>query len=1200
MRARRARVVGAVCALSVSTILAAPAVLQIDAAAAQARPENVLVAVEQPTSVPRGAVRSGPLPASTPLAIRVVLAPRNPAALSAFVAQVSSPSSPDYGHYVARGQFAKRFGPTSFAIDAVRTALSRDGLLITGLSPSHLVLSVQGTERNVAAALHTSFSTWRLGDGRHGYRVNGAVELPGSIARDVAGVVGTSSLVGEHSFAVRGNKLATHSEGLPAQVEPRQPPSECATAQQQLPQGTFTPEEEGDAYGLNVPWSHDDDGAGHTVALLEFAPYALSDIIFYDTCFGALPNGSTSDPLLHNVYVDGGTSKGSEAASDEPTLDIEEIRALAPDAQLNVYEGPNNVVGPLDTLQRIATDDTAQVVSISWGVCEQFSDHAAETPVFEQMAAQGQTVFAAAGDNGSSDCLEQSPAGGAPLVAASVDDPSSQPLVTGVGGLTVTSIDPLEQTVWNDCSGGIPGCLGDAGGGGISSVYPHPSWQAAPGVPTGSERGASHRDDPDLSVMADPNTGMLAFYQGTFQPYGGTSMGPPLMAAIAADDLQACGTTTFGFLNPLLYAMGRHGGDFDDVTTGTNAVATPTYKAKEFDAGPGYDMASGLGSPDPSTFLDALCDADATASASPATPGSSSTWLMTFHTGGDPYPGGTTVTLTAPPGTRLPSTTGDWVVDTSLGTDPPSAVALSTGPGSATENVAVLTISQGAPDVGEVTIQASQVFNPDAVGTASVGIADSIDPLHESAPLALSVPSPTLAALSVPGGHSPITAAIGSSGVDVTATVTDGSGDVVTGQPVTFETTGHAVVHDTTTTTDDAGQLHFELRDDRAEPATVTVESSGTPLGSLAVTFTDPWHTSSTTSEPHSGEVTGIASVAATGGSGFVAVARTANGHLDVARSGGARIVVSPLVATGTLPLAASDPTIARGGAWLYVAYRSTSGQLIVLSDPIHPRGHRWHIDDLTERGVVPTVIGTPDALVGGTGAHSVLSVAVVDTAHDVLRAVAPLDHVTRFATSDVSHASTWGAAAIGSVDEVSLGGAIVVFARSASGELVLLARDQGAWLADDLASDAELIGPSTIATGNPVASTDAGQATVVVPSRGGLDVFVGALGNWSASTLSRGAEGTSAPADARALPAFLGNAALLVGGSATEVVCGASTGRLVELTSLGVSDSWSAYDLTDLAHLDGPSPGAAVLPGAPTSLLAAVRGHLVVLRAVS
>ena len=1197
MRQRILRASSAFGALALTAVLAAPTSIP---SLRTTHAQRGLVAVEQPLAIPAGAVRFGPLSPSTRLSLRVVLSPRDPGSLSSFIARTSSPSSPDYRHYLARGQFAARFGPTSDALSAVRSMLRGDGLDVTGVSPSHLVLSVTGSGRDVARALHTSYSVWKLADGGFAYRSNGAVELPAAIAHDVAGVVGTSSFVTERSFAVRGRRLTrSHHLGSDA-VGPRQPPTECSQAQQQVPPGTFTPEEEGDAYGLSSVWAHDDDGSGHTVALLEFAPYALSDILFYDACFGALPGGSTSDPLLHNIYVDGGTSRGSSGGSDEPTLDIEEIRAIAPQARLDVYEGPNNVVGPIDTLQRIATDDAAQIVSISWGICEQFSDHAAETPVFEQMAAQGQTVFAAAGDNGSSDCLLQSPAGGPPIVAATVDDPASQPLVTGVGGLTVTSVAPLEQTVWNDCTSSLPGCLGDAGGGGISEVYPHPSWQEAPGVPTGAERGATHRDSPDLSVMGDPNTGMLAFYQGTFQPYGGTSMGPPLLAAMTADDLESCGSATFGFLNPLLYAMGRNGGDFDDVTTGTNAIAASTYKAKEFDAGPGYDMASGLGSPDPSTFLDALCDADATANASPTTPNTPSTWLVVFHTGGDAYPDGATVTLTAPPGTRLPSTASDWTIETPHGTDPPTHVALRMGPGSTDDNIATLTVAQGAPAVGEITIQASEVVNPLTVGSASVGITDSVDSLAERAPLALSTASPESATLSVAGAHAPYTEPIGSSGLEVTATVGDGVGDVVAGQPVTITATGHAVARTTTTTTNGAGQVRFAIRADRVGTTTVTVASGGTPLGSLDVHFTNPWRQLAARTLAGSGAATGIASVVPTGGAGFVAVVRTAGDSIDLVRSAGARAVVSPLHAAGQLPAVGSNPTIARGGAWLYVAYRSTAGHLVVLADPLHAKGMPWRIDDLTSRGVVPSVTGVPAAIVAGAGARAVLSLAAVATSGDVLRVTARLEQVTQFTVSDLSRLSGWSVRAAGSVAQATIGGGVVVFARSAGGELVELARDAGEWIADDVASDALLVGLPSIATGSPVAIVGDGLLTVIAPSRGGLNQFVGTLGNWSASTLTSGDEGTSAPSDAKALPALPGAASVLVDGAVTEVVCGTSTGRLLELTSLGVSAPWAAFDLTQLAHLDGAVQGAAVLPGGPTALLVAVRGHLVVLHAVS
>ena len=304
-------------------------------------------------------------------------------------------------------------------------------------------------------------------------------------------------------------------------------------------------------------------------------------------------------------------------------------------------------------------------MSTSWGICEAFSDHAAEAPILEQMAAQGQqTVFAASGDSGSSDCVEQSPAAGPPLVGAAVDDPASraardrrrradrrQPQRPERVGVERLRVEPQ-----------LPG---NAGGGGISAVGTRPAWQVAPGTPTGNARGAHARLVPDLSVMGDPSTGML-YYQGPgpggWQAIGGTSMGAPLLAALDAVAAQSCSVATFGFLNPLLYAMGRHGGDFVDVTSGNNAIAQSTWAAHEYVAGPGYDMASGLGSPNPATFLPALCDGPATATATPSTPSTSSLWQLSFHSGSTAYPVGATITVTAPTGTVLPRNASSWQV----------------------------------------------------------------------------------------------------------------------------------------------------------------------------------------------------------------------------------------------------------------------------------------------------------------------------------------------------------------------------------------------------------------------------------------------------------------------------------------------------------------------------------------------------------
>ncbi len=313
------------------------------------------------------------------------------------------------------------------------------------------------------------------------------------------------------------------------------------------------------------------------------------------------------------MNVDGGPTGGY---SEEATIDVEEAAVLAPGADIEVYQGPDSGSSPIDIYQQIADDDTASIVTTSWGICETDPTGTvdAEQPIFEQMAAQGQTVIAAAGDSGSSDCADN-PDGYTPTTLA-VDDPASQPYVTGVGGLTVTSFSPLDETVWNG------GTSGGAGGGGVSAIWSRPSWQSGSGI-SASE---TMRMVPDLSVMADPNTGFIEYYSGTsngivrcrrvcssgWDSIGGTSIGAPLVSALVAVAAQTCGTSRLGFINPTLYAMANAGVGFNDVTTGNNEI----YNVAGYSAGVGYDMASGLGSPNGTAFLSGLCPAklDATTS----------------------------------------------------------------------------------------------------------------------------------------------------------------------------------------------------------------------------------------------------------------------------------------------------------------------------------------------------------------------------------------------------------------------------------------------------------------------------------------------------------------------------------------------------------------------------------------------------------
>ena len=1178
------------------------------AGAALGRVTGSLQTVQRLPAVPVGAVRAGTEPAARRLSMRVVLAPRDPAALATFLGSISSPSSPSYRHYLARGAFAARFGPTRSAIDAVRAQLRRDGLAVAALSSSHLVLSVTGTARQFAAALHAPVDRWRLPGGSLGYRLGRNARLPASVARYVRGVVGVSSLVREHSFAVplRGHPRADARSVARARlapdatrtVVPHLSPQTCTAAQNAIDSsspGTFTPSEEGQAYGLDAAWIDDDDGHGHTVAVEEFAPYASSDVLAYDKCFALVPQNATSDPLLHNVLVDGGTSPGSGAGSDEPTLDVEEIRALAPEANVEAYLGPNNVTGPIDTLQRIATDDTAQAVSISWGICEAFSDHADETPIFEQMAAQGQTVFAASGDSGSSDCLEQSPPNGPMLVAAAVDDPASQPLVTGVGGLTVDQLSPLDESVWNDCvTFNEPGCLGDAGGGGISSDFARPSWQVAPGAPSGSARGAHSRLVPDLSVMADPSTGMLFYFQGQFQAIGGTSMGAPLMAALDVVAAQSCSTTTLGFLNPLLYAMGRHGGDFVDVTSGNNAVAAQTLHAGEFRAGTGFDMASGLGSPNPSTFLPALCDGPATATAAPTTPSASSLWTVSFHTGSTAYPVGGTITVTAPPTSTLPSSPGAWLVDASTGSHAPSAVVITRGSRSTTGNVATLTLADATGAVDHVSVEAIGVTNPAAVGTGAVVVTDSVDHLAQTAPLALDATAPAAT-------HSTVTvtrhaAAVGGSGVAVEVSVRDASGDAVLGAHVAATASGRGRTLVLRTTTGALGTASFSFRDDRVETSIATVTANGVRVGAVGVAFTDPWRSRRFGTAPLLGRVLGAAAVAATGrGNGWVALVREAGGRLDVVVPHGARLDTAALPAFA-VPPAASTPTLARSGGWLYAAYRSTTGHLVVLREGGGTHLTGWHAEDLTALHRVPKVLDEPRLVLEGTGSTAHLSIASISASHLVEWSTASVRAPTRFTTLDVSDAASLGEDATGQVAEVANGTGEAFVVRTTDGRVEMIALESRHWVGDDLAASALLqVGGADAIVGDPVAiASRLGFTVAAVTKNHHVDEFVGTFNNWSAETIIGGAAGSSPPAGHATLPSLAGEPVVESRGNVTVVVVESTAGRLVELSSLGVADPWASYDLTSLARTSGAATGAAALPGRGLELLCTIGGRLV------
>ena len=326
--------------------------------------------------------------------------------------------------------------------------------------------------------------------------------------------------------------------------------------------------------------------------------------------------------------VDGGPGTGPGSA--EAALDIEDISALAPGAKIHVFQAPNmnGMFSALDDENAIAEADDAGQVSTSWGLCEAALQQGApgaqqvENDIFEQMAAQGQTVFAAAGDDGSDSCAYHGPTAVAP--GLSLLDPASQPYVTSVGGTTMTNAtEPPQETVWNN------GNSGGAGGGGISAAWAMPPWQDPVAVPqTAADRACSDdpagaadsfhvqgvattlpretacRETPDVSALADPQTGPTIFYDGSWAQFGGTSSAAPMWAAILAEINASSGCTMphgTGFADPLLYQVASasaagYADAFNDVTSGNNDNLG-VGGAVDYQAAAGYDLATGLGTP---------------------------------------------------------------------------------------------------------------------------------------------------------------------------------------------------------------------------------------------------------------------------------------------------------------------------------------------------------------------------------------------------------------------------------------------------------------------------------------------------------------------------------------------------------------------------------------------------------------------------
>ncbi len=367
-----------------------PAALAVPASASTA---HVIRLSGDTVHAPRGARSDGALPASTTVDASIVLRPRDPARLAWYARSVTDPVSPLYRHYLTVAQFAAEFGAAPRTVAEVRAALAVAGLRTGGVSANGLSLTARAPAATIDHALSVSLVRFRLADGRRGYLNTAAPALPATVAPLVQSVVGLDTVHLRRPAGLHRLPRATDR------------PSPRLTANTAGPQGCpsaasvgVTANQIAAAYRYSGLYSAGDTGAGATIALYELEPFSAADIGAYQSCYGT----STS---VTTVGVDGGA--GSGAGAGEAALDIEDVIGLAPAAHVRVYEGPNSGSGPYDVLQQIVSDNTAKVISTSWGLCESelgSSDARAESVLFSEALLQGQSVLAASGDSGAEDC----------------------------------------------------------------------------------------------------------------------------------------------------------------------------------------------------------------------------------------------------------------------------------------------------------------------------------------------------------------------------------------------------------------------------------------------------------------------------------------------------------------------------------------------------------------------------------------------------------------------------------------------------------------------------------------------------------------------------------------------------------------------------------------------------------------------------
>lgn len=535
--------------------------------------------------------------------------PEREASFQQFLKGLYMPGSSSYHHWLTPKEIGIRFGPDDSDIDTVRTWLSNSGFQVNRVSEANRFVEFSGTIGQINAAFHTQIHEYMVGGTLH--HAN-ATEL--RIPQALAGIVARLSPL--HDFrpapqlqvAGKGKYDAGAHQFLPQYNLP----SSFNPLLYGVAPGDFYTE-----YNLNSLYTANVTGAGVTIGIIDESNINVGLANAYRNVFGLKAN-----PV--QVILDGG-DPGSNSSETESYLDVELAGAAAPGATVNLYLSAGSPYqDPLMLAAlRAVEDNRADVLSISWGGGEALLGNNGNqfwNALWEEAAAQGQTVLVSAGDFGQ--IPDQHYLFSGLLFGPAVNGLASTPWNIAVGGTDFYYTDyasgapsastfwnnandpttkgslkaPIAEQVWNDpfglnaISDGLQRNEIYAGGGGASncavldssgkckSGYAKPGWQSGPGVPADGVR-----DLPDVSLFASNGANYSGYvicdYEGACAPdgsgnfgvdvVGGTSASTPVMAGIMALVVQKYGRQ--GQANTVLYPLAQQKpAAFHDITLGGN------------------------------------------------------------------------------------------------------------------------------------------------------------------------------------------------------------------------------------------------------------------------------------------------------------------------------------------------------------------------------------------------------------------------------------------------------------------------------------------------------------------------------------------------------------------------------------------------------------------------------------------------------